>query len=52
MTEQCFRRIRGLLLGGDEGKALVAEADGFLRAGGATDPARLVAVLVPGFYTP
>jgi hypothetical protein len=42
------RRRMGVLLGGDEGAALVAVADAFLRAGGATDPERLVAMLVPG----
>jgi hypothetical protein len=42
------RRRLGILLGGDEGKALVAEADAFFRAGGAIDPERLVAVLLPG----
>ena len=42
------RRRLGELLGGDEGASLIAEADAFLRAGGALDPARLVATLMPG----
>jgi hypothetical protein len=45
------RRRLGMLLGGDEGRALVAEADTFLRAGGAGDPASLVAMLLPGLGT-
>ncbi|MFI5308715.1 MAG: ATP-binding protein, partial [Polyangiales bacterium] len=42
------RRRLGVLLGGDEGKALVTEADTFFRAGGTVDPERLVAALLPG----
>ena len=42
------RRRRGVLLGGEEGDALVAAADAFFRAQGARDPSRFVAVLAPG----
>jgi eukaryotic-like serine/threonine-protein kinase len=42
------RRRRGLLLGGDEGRALVEEAEARLRAEGARDPARLASMLSPG----
>jgi hypothetical protein len=42
------RRRRGEILGGDEGAALVAAADGWLRERGARNPARLVAMLAPG----
>jgi hypothetical protein len=43
------RRRYGQLLGGTEGAALVAAADTWLRAAGVADPARLTAVLAPGF---
>jgi hypothetical protein len=46
------RRRLGELLGGDEGKALIDEADAFLRAGGVVDPARLVATFMPGVELP
>jgi hypothetical protein len=42
------RRRLGVLLGGDEGKALVSASDAFFRAGGTVDPERLVAMLLPG----
>jgi hypothetical protein len=42
------RRRLGVLLGGDEGRALVTEADGFFRKGGAIDPEHFVATLLPG----
>jgi hypothetical protein len=42
------RRRLGVLMGGDQGKALVAEADAFFRAGGAVDPERLVVTISPG----
>jgi hypothetical protein len=45
---QMARRACGLVLGGDEGAALVAEADAFLRAGGCVDPERFTAVFAPG----
>jgi hypothetical protein len=43
------RYRRGELLGGDAGARLVAEAHEWLRARGAAQPARLVAMLAPGF---
>jgi hypothetical protein len=42
------RRRLGELLGGDEGTALISEADAFLRAGGVVDPARYTAAYTPG----
>lgn len=47
----CARRGLGTLLGGDEGAALVAEADGFLRDRGVVDPERFVAAIAPGLTT-
>jgi hypothetical protein len=38
----------GALLGGDEGKALLVEADGFFRRGGVHNVERYVAMLAPG----
>jgi hypothetical protein len=43
------RRRLGQLTGCDEGGAMVAEADLLLRAEGVKDPARLCAMLAPGF---
>jgi hypothetical protein len=48
LSNHLFRRRLGELLGGDEGAALIAEADAFLHAGGVVDPARYTAALVPG----
>jgi len=44
----CARRGLGTLLGGDEGAALVTEADHFLRERGVVDPERFVAAIAPG----
>ena len=43
------RRRQGVLLGGDEGRALVAEADAWMAGQQVRNPARLAAVLAPGF---
>ena len=43
------RRKKGELLGGDEGRALIAEADAWMAGEGIVDPARLAATFVPGF---
>ena len=43
------RRARGAIIGGDEGASLVSEVDDWLRAQGVVEPARICAVLVPGF---
>jgi hypothetical protein len=43
------RRARGLLLGGDEGQALVEEADRAMEARQIRAPARVAAMLAPGF---
>jgi hypothetical protein len=42
------RRCLGALIGGDEGRGLIAEADAFFRAGGASDPERFVRMVMPG----
>jgi serine/threonine protein kinase len=43
------RRCLGRLKGGDEGRALVASADAWLRSQTVRKPARLAAVFTPGF---
>jgi hypothetical protein len=43
------RRKKGELLGGDEGRALIASADAWMAGEGIVDPARLAATFVPGF---
>jgi len=43
------RRRRGLLVGGDEGRALVASADEFMVAQRIANPERWMDLLVPGF---
>ncbi|MFI5308973.1 MAG: hypothetical protein ACHQ53_16565, partial [Polyangiales bacterium] len=42
------RRYLGRLLGGDEGRAMVAEADAFFRAGGVVDAERFADIWTPG----
>jgi tetratricopeptide (TPR) repeat protein len=43
------RRRLGQLLGGDQGKTLVAEADRWMSAQGIRNPTRMTAVYAPGF---
>ncbi len=43
------QRVRGQLVGGDEGRAAVAAADRWMAAQGIRNPARLTALLAPGF---
>jgi hypothetical protein len=43
------RRRMGELLGGDEGKARVAEADGWMTSQGIRKPGRITAMYMPGF---
>jgi hypothetical protein len=45
------RRKKGELLGGDEGRALIAAADSWMAGEGIVNPARLAAAFVPGFPT-
>jgi hypothetical protein len=45
---RAVERRLGVLIGGDEGKQLVREADAFYRGGGTRDPERLVATIMPG----
>jgi hypothetical protein len=42
-------RKKGELLGGDEGRALIAAADAWMASEGIVNPARLAAAFVPGF---
>lgn len=44
-----MHRALGVLLGADEGKALIDEADAFLRVGGCVDPAHFWMVRSAGF---
>jgi hypothetical protein len=48
---ECGRHHLGTLIGGDEGKSLVAEAEATLRKGGCVNPARLAATVVPGIVS-
>jgi len=43
------RRRRGELLGGDEGRALLGQADAWMRERHLADPARITAMVTPGF---
>jgi hypothetical protein len=43
------RRRLGQLRGGDEGRALLAEADAWMNAQGVRDPCKLSRVIAPGF---
>jgi hypothetical protein len=52
MSAEPVRRRLGELVGGEEGAALIAEADAFLRAGGILRPERFVAALHPGLELP
>ena len=45
------RRRRGQLVGGEGGRAQVAEADAWMRAHGVRNPARMAAMLAAGFAT-
>ncbi len=45
------RRRCGELVGGDQGRELVAQADRWMREQGVRRPAKLVAVLAPGFVS-
>jgi hypothetical protein len=43
------RRRLGQLVGGAEGQALVAQADGWMAVQNIRNPARMTAVFAPGF---
>jgi len=45
------RRRRGQLLGGDEGAALVAEADSWMAKQDIKNPARMADMLAPGRWS-
>jgi eukaryotic-like serine/threonine-protein kinase len=51
LREICRRKL-GALIGGDEGRALVAHADGFLSTRGVVAPARFASAVMPGFERP
>jgi hypothetical protein len=44
-------RLRGELLGGEEGGAMVRESDAWMAGEGIVNPARLAAAYAPGFHT-
>ena len=44
----CVRRIKGVLLGGEEGDTMVKEADALMKARGILDPPRWIAIVAPG----
>jgi hypothetical protein len=46
------RRRLGQLIGGDQGKTLIAEADRWMTAQGIRNPARMTAAYAPGFADP
>ena len=48
-SAECAKFVLGKLLGGDEGAAMVREADAALRTGGVKRPDRYVSVQVAGF---
>ncbi len=48
LHQAAARRLRGRILGGDEGATLVAEADEVMRAETIQNPARLAPVFAPG----
>jgi hypothetical protein len=43
------RRRLGQLLGGDEGRGMIVQADVWMTGQGIKNPARMTAMLVPGF---
>jgi hypothetical protein len=43
------RRRRGAIVGGDEGRALIAATDARMRAQKIVNPPRMAAMLTPGF---
>ena len=45
----CGKRVLGTLVGGDEGGAMIRDAEASLRAAGVARPERYVATQVPGF---
>ena len=49
LVEQAAKRAKGLLIGGDEGAALIAEVDAHLGEQGVRAPAKLCRVYTPGF---
>ncbi|HMI91705.1 MAG TPA: hypothetical protein VK509_10105, partial [Polyangiales bacterium] len=48
LREVCRRKL-GVLIGGDEGRAMVAQADGFLSSRGVVAPERFASAVMPGF---
>jgi hypothetical protein len=46
---EAARRTKGEVLGGDEGRALVYASDSWMTSQNIKNPARLTAMLAPGF---
>ncbi|MHC5544784.1 hypothetical protein ACYOEI_41655, partial [Singulisphaera rosea] len=46
------RRQLGMILGGDEGRSLISEADAWMTRQGVVNPARMAAMYSPGFQSP
>ena len=49
LSRTSMMRARGVLLGGDEGEALVAKADTLMREQGVHKPARVAEIFASGF---
>jgi hypothetical protein len=48
LTRAALRHVHGRFLGGDAGRALVEEAEAYMRGEGIVAPARVVRMFAPG----